>query len=251
MHELPVLEIGGFHIDLSTWIMIIVSSVIVFVIARLSVRKLSVDNPGKLQNMMEWVVEFVKGIIASAMDWKHGKPYINLALTLILFIFVSNLLGLPFAIVTEHTEELKIAGYTVVHQPEEGHPAHVVWWKSPTADLSVTMGLAVIIFVLTHYLGMRKNRKHYLKHYVEPYAVFFPLNLIKEISKPITLGMRLFANIFAGEILIATIVMAGLFGIPIMIAWQGFSIFVGAIQAFLFTMLSMVYIAQATVHEEH
>jgi F-type H+-transporting ATPase subunit a len=251
MHELPVLEIGGFNIDLSTWIMIIISSVIVFVIARLSVRNLSVTNPGKMQNFMEWVVEFVKGIIASAMDLKHGKPYINLALTLILFIFVSNLLGLPFAIVTEHTEELKFGDYTVVHQPEEGHPVHVVWWKSPTADLSVTMGLAVVVGFLIHYLGLTKNRKHYLKHYVEPYTVFLPLNLMKEIFKPITLGMRLFANIFAGEILIATIVMAGAFGLPIMIVWQGFSIFVGAIQAFLFTILSMVYIAQATVHEEH
>lgn len=252
MHELPVLEIHGFHIDLSTWIMVIISCLIVFVIARLAVANLSVTNPSKLQNFMEWVVEFVQGIVASAMDLKKGKPYIALALTLILFIFVSNLLGLPFAIVTEHSEPLKLFGYTVVSEEAfHGEHAHVVWWKSPTADLSVTFGLATIVFILTHYLGLKQNRKHYLKHYVEPFPIFLPLNIIKEVSKPATLGLRLFANIFAGEILIATIVMAGWFGIPIMMAWQGFSIFVGAIQAFLFTMLTMVYIAQATVHEEH
>ena len=252
MHELPVLQLGGLNIDLSTWIMIIVSSAIVFLLARLSVRNLSVDNPSRLQNMMEWVVEFVQGIVASAMPLKQGKPYITLALTLILFIFVSNLLGLPFAIVTEHHEEFKILGYTVVSEEQIGdHGAHVVWWKSPTADLSVTLALGAVVFCVIHYNGLKKNRKHYLKHYFEPYPVFLPLNIIEQLFKPITLGLRLFANIFAGEILIATIVMAGFFGIPILAAWQGFSIFVGALQAFLFTMLSMVYIAQATVHEEH
>jgi F-type H+-transporting ATPase subunit a len=100
-------------------------------------------------------------------------------------------------------------------------------------------------------LGLKTNRKHYLKHYFEPFWFFFPLNLIKEISKPLTLGLRLYANIFAGEVLIATILMAGVFGTPLLVAWQGFSIFVGAIQAFLFTILTMVYISQATVHEEN
>lgn len=251
MHEFPILEIGGFNIDLSTWIMLIVSCAIVFIVARLAVRNLSVESPGKLQNFMEWTTEFVQGIVASAMDLKKGKPFVALAMTLIMFIFISNLLGLPFAIVTEHKEPMTLFGYTVVSEEAfHGDYAHVVWWKSPTADVAVTFGLATIVFFMIHYLGLTRNRKHYLKHYVEPFSVFLPLNLIKEISKPATLGLRLFANIFAGEILIATIIMAGAFGIPLMIAWQGFSIFVGAIQAFLFTMLTMVYIAQASVHEE-
>jgi len=255
MHDFPVWQIEGFNIDISTFVMIIVSCIIVFVLARLCVRNLSVTNPTPLQNFLEWTVEFVQSIVASAMPLKKGKTLIALGMTLIMFIFISNLLGLPFALVTEHHKPLELLGYPVVSEQTIAkggdHGAHVVWWKSPTADPAVTFALAFVVFVVIHYLGLKKNTKYYLKHYFEPFPVFLPLNIIKEISKPATLGIRLFANIFAGELLIATIIMAGGFGIPIMIAWQGFSIFVGAIQAFLFTMLTMVYIAQATVHEDH
>lgn len=254
MHDFPVWEVAGLHIDLSTFGTIIVTCLIVFLLAKMATRNLSVDNPSKLQNFMEWVVEFVQGIVASAMDLKHGRPFISLGMTLILFIFVANMLGLPFSIAFIYDEPVDLFGYPLVTEEmiaHGDHGAHVVWWKSPTADLSVTFGLAFVVFILSNYLGLTRNRKHYLKHYVEPFSIFFPLNLIKEISKPITLGLRLYANIFAGEILISTIVMAGAFGLPLMIAWQGFSIFVGAIQAFLFTMLTMVYIAQASIHEEH
>src|SRR5690606_17607522 len=114
------------------------------------------------------------------------------------------------------------------------HGAEILWWKSPTADISVTLGLALVVFFLIHFLGLKLNTKHYLKHYMEPYAIFFPLNVLKEVMKPVTLAIRLYANIFAGEVMISTIIMAGVFGIPFLAAWQGFSIFIGAIQAFLF-----------------
>jgi F-type H+-transporting ATPase subunit a len=257
MHESPIIEVAGLKIDLSIVIMLLVTCAIVFVLARLAVRNLSVERPSKMQNFMEWVVEFVQGVVASAMPLSKGKPFIGLGMTLIMFIFIANLLGLPFAIITEHEQEVKLFGLTVlseerIHELEaDGKHAALLWWKSPTADLSVTLGLAAIVFVLIHYLGLTRNTKHYLKHYVEPHWLMFPLNLIKELFKPVTLGLRLYANIFAGEILIATIIMAGAFGIPLLVVWQGFSIFVGAIQAFLFTILTMVYISQATIHEDH
>ncbi|CAM3459081.1 F0F1 ATP synthase subunit A [Marinicrinis lubricantis] len=257
MHDLPIIKLGGIPVDLSSIIMITVTFIVVFVLCLLATRRLSVTAPSKLQNFMEWVVEFVQNIVASAMPLKKGRPFIGLGLTLILFIFVSNLLGLPFAIVTEHEEEFTLFGTTIFsaadvhHAHETGEHLALLWWKSPTADLSVTMGLAFIIFLMIHYFGVKNNRKHYLKHYVEPYPIFFPLNLIEQIARPVTLGVRLYANIYAGEILIATIVSAGWFGLPLMMAWQGFSLFVGGLQAFLFTMLAMVYISQATVHEEH
>lgn len=257
MHSSPLLEIGGLSIDLSTFFVIIVAAIITFIVARLGVRNLSVENPSKMQNFMEWLIEFVHNTIASTMPLKKAKAFVSLGLTLLMFIFISNLLGLPFAVVTGHTEPVEFMGMPVVSEAaiqegiEKGHEgAEVLWWKSPTADLSVTLGLALVVFVLVHYLGLTRNTKHYLKHYFEPYWFFFPLNLIKEIFKPITLALRLFANIFAGEILIATIIMAGAFGIPLLAVWQGFSIFIGAIQAFLFTILTMVYISQASVHEE-
>jgi F-type H+-transporting ATPase subunit a len=257
MHKFPVLEIGGLNIDIATFLAIIISCIIVFVLAKLSVRNLSVDNPSKLQNFMEWVVEFVHNLIASTMPLKQAKTYISLGMTLIMFIFVSNLLGLPFGIVTEHHEPLMIAGHNIVSEQtiqeavakgKEG--VEIAWWKSPTADLSVTSGLAIIVFFLVHFLGLTRNTKHYLKHYFQPFWFFFPFNLIETLAKPVTLALRLFANIFAGEVLIATILMLGIFGTPLLIAWQGFSIFVAAIQAFLFTILTMVYIAESTRHEE-
>lgn len=257
MHHAPIITIGGLDFDLSTIFVVLVSCILTFVIARLCVRNLSVENPSKLQNFLEWVAEFAHDTVASAMPLKKAKVFVSLAMTLIMFIFISNLLGLPFAVTSEVHEPVSIAGFEVVSQAElhsveaEGKHYELLWWKSPTADLSVTMGLAAIVFVLVHYLGVTRNTKHYLKHYFEPYPIFLPLNLIETLMRPVTLGIRLFANIYAGEILISTILMLGWVGIPFLAIWQGFSIFVGAIQAFLFTILTMVYISQAAVHEEH
>jgi len=253
MHEFPVLEVGGLHIDISTFLAITVSAIITFVLARLAVRNLSVENPSKLQNFLEWVVEFVQSTIASTMPLRRIKPFVALGMTLIMFIFISNLLGLPFGIVTETHQVNATLGVTQEMLDKHGGAVELAWWKSPTADLNVTAGLAVIVFLLVHFLGLRLNRKHYIKHYFQPYGIFFPLNIIETIAKPVTLALRLYANIFAGEVLIATILMLGVVGTPFMIVWQGFSIFVGAIQAFLFTILTMVYISQAAIHddEEH
>lgn len=259
MHEAPIINLAGLNIDLASFGMIIITSIIVLVIARLAVKNLSVTNPSRMQNFLEWVVEFVRGLVASTMDFKKGKKYVSLGLTLIMFIFIGNLLGLPFSIVTSHHEEMTVFGQTIITEADLAvqeaktghHEIEMLWWKSPTADVSVTLGLAIIVFFLTHFFGVTKNAKHYFKHYFQPYWFFFPLHIIEELSKPLTLGLRLFANIFAGEVLIATILMAGIAGLPLLAAWQGFSIFVGAIQAFLFTILTMVYIGQASVHEEN
>lgn len=277
MHHSPIIQIAGLNIDLSIVLMLLVTCTVCFVLAKLATRNLSVDNPGKLQNFMEWLVEFVQGLVTSTMDLKKGKVFISLGMTLMLFIFVANLLGLPFAVVTEHDKPASVFGYELYHTSadelekikekqeeknaakginEEVHP-HVglVWWKSPTADASVTMGLALMIFLLVHFLGATRNSKAYFKHYFEPYIFFLPLNLIKEASKLLTHGMRLFGNIFAGEVLISTLIGAGIFGIPALAVWQGFSLFVGAMQAFVFTILTMVYLSQALEnhheHEEH
>ncbi|WP_019535636.1 F0F1 ATP synthase subunit A [Paenibacillus ginsengihumi] len=254
MHIFPIFELGGLKFDLSSIIAILVSCVIVFILARLAVRNLSVENPSKLQNFFEWVIEFVHNTIASTMPLHRAKHFVVLGTSLITFIFISNLLGLPFGIVFNASEEVRLFGLTIISQETidaHGGHAHVAFWKSPTADIAVTAGLAIVVFLLTHILGLIMNTKHYLKHYFEPFWFFLPLNLLKEVAKPLTLALRLYANIFAGEVLIATILMLGWVGIPLLAVWQGFSIFVGAIQAFLFTILTMVYIGQATVHEEH
>ncbi len=247
-HIAPIVHIRGIPFDLAAIFMIIITSALVMILASLSVRKLSVDKPGKLQNFMEWVVDFVSNIIGMATDFKKGKVYIGLGLTLITYIFIGNLLGLPFGIVTEAHGQATIFGLDLdMKGHEEGHFA---WWKSPTADAAVTLALALTVIGLSHVQGLRHNRKHYLKHYFQPWPVFFPINLIETLAKPLTLGLRLFGNIFAGEVMIGVILKLGIAGLPALIVWQGFSTFVGAIQAFVFTMLTMVYIGQASIHEE-
>ncbi|WP_059050062.1 F0F1 ATP synthase subunit A [Paenibacillus senegalimassiliensis] len=252
MHDAPIINLGGFNLDLSAVLMLLVTMGIVFLVCRLAVANVSVENPTKMQNFMEWVVEFVQGIIGGTMDLKKGKPYVSLGLTLILFIFVSNLLGLPMGFITEAHKPEMIFGHVIeaTRTLSNGAHAEILWWKSPTADISVTAGLALVVFILMNYLGLRNNRKHYLKHYIEPFPIFLPLNIIENLAKPIALAIRLFANIFAGEVLITVILKMGYYGIPFMGIWQGFSVFVGALQAYIFTILTMVYISQTTIHEE-
>ncbi|CAI6081911.1 ATP synthase subunit a [Cohnella sp. JJ-181] len=248
-HLAPIVILGGVKFDLAAIIMVIVTSIVAFALARLSVRNLSVDNPGKLQNFMEWVVEFVSNIIGMATDFKRGRVYLSLGLTLIIYIFIGNMLGLPFNIITEaHHGHATFLGMDLFMDGEE--EAHFAWWKSPTADAAMTMALALTVIAISHIQGFRHNRKHYLKHYFEPWPFFLPINLIETVAKPLTLGLRLFGNIYAGEVMIGVILGMGWVGIPALLVWQGFSIFVGAIQAFVFTMLTMVYIGQASIHEE-
>lgn len=249
-HVIPAVHIWGIEFDLAAIIMILISSTIVYVIAMLAVRNASVENPTPMQNFLEWVIEFVINIIGSTMDIKKGRTYLTLGIALIMYIFVSNMLGLPLNFITTVDADSTIFGLKFI-LPEGAEHAHVAWWKSPTADVAITSALMAIVIVLTHIEGLRRNRKHYLKHYIEPYVAFLPLNLIKEVSKPLSLSLRLYGNIFAGEVMIAVIMGLGWVGIPALIVWQGFSLFVGAIQSFVFVMLMMVYMSQSIIHEDH
>ncbi|MDF1508208.1 F0F1 ATP synthase subunit A [Robertmurraya sp. DFI.2.37] len=233
-HESPMIKIMGLWFNLSNILMITVASIIVLIIAVVCTRNLSMKPTGK-QNFMEWVMDFVRNIINSSMDWKTGGRFHVLGVTLIMFIFVSNMLGLPFAIVVDHT----------------------LWWKSPTADPVVTLTLAAMVVALSHYYGIKlKGAKEYGRSYFQPVGFIFPLKIIEEFSNTLTLGLRLYGNIYAGEILLS--LLAGLatssfIGVlaaaPLTIVWQGFSVFIGSIQAFIFTLLSMVYISHKVSHD--
>jgi F-type H+-transporting ATPase subunit a len=225
----------GLWFNLSNVMMLLVAALIVFLIAFFATRKLSLKPTG-MQNFMEWVMDFVKGLIKSNMDWKDGGRFHVLGITLIMFIFVSNMLGLPFSIIVYGE----------------------VWWKSPTADPTVTMTLAATVIILSHFYGIRlKGLGEYSKGYLRPMPFLFPLKIIEEFANTLTLGLRLYGNIYAGEILLS--LLAGLGGasaigfaasIVPMMAWQGFSIFIGAIQAFIFVMLTMVYLSHK-VSDDH
>ena len=233
-HTAPELDVDlGFMtltFNLSTVMMLLITAIVVFLIAFISTRKLALKPTG-MQNFMEWIMDFVKGIIQSNMDWKTGGRFHVLGITLIMFIAVANLLGLPFG-------GMAINGD--------------LWWKSPTADPTVTMTLAAMVLLLTHFYGIKmRGTGNYVKStYFQPMSFMFPLKIVEEFANTLTLGLRLYGNIYAGEILIALIASLAASGavgfvgaIVPMMAWQGFSIFIGLIQAFIFTMLTMVYMS--------
>ncbi|MBB6283090.1 F0F1 ATP synthase subunit A [Geobacillus subterraneus] len=234
-HGALIVEFLGLTFNLSNVLMITVTSLIVFIIALAATRSLQL-RPKGMQNFIEWVFDFVKGIINSAMDWQTGGRFLTLGVTLIMYIFVANMLGLPFSV----------------------HVNGQLWWKSPTADATITLTLAVMVVGLTHYYGIKmKGVSGYLREYTRPMAFLFPLKIIEEFANTLTLGLRLFGNIYAGEILLALLaglgtnhgVLGAIGGALPMMAWQGFSIFVGCIQAFIFTMLTMVYMAHKVSHD--
>lgn len=234
-HGAPLWEFMGLTFNLANVLMITVASLIVFIIALVSTRRLTMKPTG-MQNFFEWVMDFVKGIIKSNMDWKTGGAFHVLGITVIMYIFVSNMLGLPFSVVIKGD----------------------LWWKSPTADPTVALTLAVMIVGLTHFYGVRqKGFGGYLKGFKEPFAFMVPFKIIEEFSNTLTLGLRLYGNIYAGEILLSLLAgglamsgPGGLVGAIIpTLAWQGFSVFVGSIQAFIFTMLTMVYMAHKVSHD--
>ncbi len=227
-HEAPIVKFLGLYFNLANILTITVASVIVLLIAILSTRKLAMKPTG-IQNFMEWVMDFVKNIINSTMDWKDGGRFHVLGITIIMYIFVANMLGLPFSVVVDG----------------------VLWWKSPTADPAVTLTLATLVVGLSHYYGVKmKGAKAYGKEFFKPFWFMFPIKVIEEFANTLTLGLRLYGNIYAGEILLgllaaglATGVGGTIAAIIPMLAWQGFSVFIGAIQSFIFCMLTMVYLA--------
>lgn len=227
-HEAPIKEFLGLNFNLANLLMITVASAIVFLIAIISTRKLAMKPTG-MQNFFEWIMDFVKNIIDSTMDWKTGGRFHVLGITIMMYVFVSNMLGLPFSVVYDGQ----------------------LWWKSPTADPVVALTLATMVVGLSHYYGVKmRGTAAYGKEFLKPFAFMFPIKIIEEFANTLTLGLRLYGNIYAGEILLgllagslATGVGGHLAAVVPMLAWQGFSVFVGAIQAFIFTMLTMVYLS--------
>lgn len=232
------LELFGMSFGLNVLLSLIATVAIVSLLGWWMTRKLSVTEPSKAQLFGEYLVDFVGNIVRDQIGHDTKNLYIGLSLALFLFIFVANMLGLPFLV--------------------EHH--HISYWKSPTAELAVTLGMAVLMNIVSHILGMRAKGvgKYWVETYLKPSPVLLPVKVAEELINMLTLAMRLFGNIFAGEILLVLIAQLGnsfgvatwLVGIPLQIIWQGFSLFIGAIQAYVFVTLSMVYLSEKVTHEE-
>lgn len=217
----------GLTIDIDTVISTLVAGAIVLALGFYLRARATAGVPDKFQLAFEAVVRGVDNQVESSMG-DAGKPIVPLAFTLFVFILVANWL------------ELIPTGHTPQYLP------------APAGDVNFTAALAVFVIVLMHATWIRRQGlRSYLRHYVKPFKALLPINVIEELVKPVTLALRLFGNIFSGGLLL--VIIAGLLNpkwiapIPILdVVWKLFDgLFVGPIQAFIFSLLTVLYFQSA------
>ncbi len=195
--------------------MLLVSILIIIlaVIARIKINKVNAsDTPGVFQNIVEIVVEMLGTMVEGVMG-KNANRFVNYLSTLFVFLIVSNLAGL-FGL------------------------------RPPTADYGVTLTLGLITFILIQFNSIRKNGIKHFTALFQPIWFLFPINLIGEVAVPISLSLRLFGNIMSGTVLMGLIydlLNPYTVGYPAVLHAY-FDIFSGCIQAYVFCMLTMVFV---------
>ena len=170
MHEIGVREVvtfAGMQFNIQTLEMTWLAMAIVILIAFLATRSLKLV-PSGWQNVIEMVIVWLNEQIGVTLG-SRGQLVAPFLITLFLFLLISNWIGL------------------------------IPTLASPTNDLNTTLGLALLVIVMLHVLGLYYKGFNYIKHFFQPVAPFVIINLIEEIAKPITLAFRLFGNILAGE----------------------------------------------------
>lgn len=194
--------------------------------------------PSRVQSLLEFPIEFLAGIVRaqSGSRWRAILPPV---LTIFLLVLVANYVGL-----------LPGVGTIGVHVVEDGHEAVAPIIRPASADLNFTLALALIAFVLFVSWGIRANGvRGYLKEtfvanppYMTP--LMTPIHIVSELSRIISLSMRLFGNVFAGEILLAVMLALTVAIVPV--AFLGLEMIFGAVQALVFALLTLTYITLAT-----
>lgn len=232
--QVPVL--GAIHADtiMTTWLVMILA------LAFFGWIGASYRSPyrTKRQTVIEGVVNYIADLARGTLGEK-AEPYIPFFIALFVFIFLLNQFGIfPF----------KVLG--------------LPFGGSPTADINTTLPLALLVFFLTWAAGIRQNGIKHFAHVAKPFWWLTPINVLEEIARPATLAARLFFNIFVGELLFIIIssiinakVMIGAFNLSLAVTVvpfliQFFNFFVGTVQAFVFTLLAIVYLSLATA-EDH
>jgi F-type H+-transporting ATPase subunit a len=183
--------------------------------------RLSMDRPGKLQHCFEVIYTFLRGQ-ADDVVGHHGRKYLHLFATIFIFILFGNLIGII--------------------------PA----FESPTMSPPVPLGCALVSFAYYNLMGVRENGVgRYLAHFAGPIKLMAPLmvpiEMISHLGRLLSLTVRLYANMFAGEQV--TLVFLSLVPLVVPVAFMGLHVFVSFLQAFVFSLLTMIYVSQATEHE--
>ncbi len=197
-------------------LLIVVLALIGIAFAVSRIMKKATEVPGGFQNVAELIVEMLDGVVKGGMG-KNAYKFMNYIGTVFIFILICNISGL-FGL------------------------------RPPTADYGVTLPLGLITFVLIHFNKFKYQKvSGVLKGLCDPWPIWAPINIIGDIAVPISLSLRLFANVLSG-----TVMMALVYGLLSIIAlgWPAvlhvyFDLFSGAIQTYVFCMLTMTYISDA------
>ena len=237
MEKSFVFKFMGLNFDLSGIIGSTLMALAVLFICIWLARKVEM-KPNKRQNVFEYLLDFTNGIVKDNVSDVDAQKHLSLyALVLFLFIWFMNQLGMFM--------EVKVDDWVFI--------------KSPTADPVATMSFAMMTLLLSFTFGVQRfGVGGYLKNYTQPVGFMLPINIIEEFTNFLTLSLRLYGNIYAGEVLLTLIgndlAHAGgpftlILAAPLAMIWQGFSVFIGSIQAYVFVTLSMVYIGKKVTTE--
>lgn len=205
-------------------IMALLLTALVAILFPLAARRFDRSRPGGVQNFLEMLVSFLRGLVGETIGGDQVRGYLPIIGALFVFIAMGNLFGVFFFL-----------------QP-------------PTGSLSATVALAVVSFLYFNFEGIRKHGLGgYLKHFMGPLIwiapLFFVIEIIGTFARVLSLSLRLFMNIFGEHT--TTNVFASL--VPIVVPWpmMALGIFTALLQAYVFALLSAVYVAMAVAHEEH
>jgi F-type H+-transporting ATPase subunit a len=188
--------------------------------------------PTGIQNLMEYILEFLRDLTRSQLGEKEYRPWLPFVGTLFLFIFVSNWSGalIPWKLIEIPDSEL----------------------AAPTNDINTTVALALLVSLAYFYAGFKKKGLGYFANYVQPIPIILPIKILEDFTKPLSLSFRLFGNILADELVVAVLVFLVPLFIPLPLMALG--LFTSAIQALVFATLAAAYIHEAIEshgEEEH
>ena len=233
-------QMGFWAINADTMLISMILGVLFMAFYYLVSRKVTSGVPGGLQNFVEMIVEFVIESVDGAFHAKN-KFVAPLALTTFSWIFLMNAMDLV------PVDWIPLFAQTVAGD------SHLYFKAVPTTDINITLGFATAVFIMVIYYSLKVKgplgfANDFLMH---PFPKWYlaPLNLLLELpgffAKPVSLALRLYGNMFAGEVIFLVIALLGWYQLPLHFAWAVFHILVITLQAYLFMMLTIVYLNQA------
>lgn len=235
-----IFHVGGFEVR-NTMITAVMTLCVWLVVGLLVRKKKYALVPGGIQNFVEVVIEglynFFNGIVG---DEKKTRKFFPIVATIFLFVILSNWMGL-----------LPGFGSIGLREMEEGHEIFVPIFRSTFADVNMTFALALVSMTAVQIFGfsMLGFKKYAGKFFINPFKNFVGsfvgiLELMSEFSKMISFSFRLFGNVFAGEVLLLVISFLAPYIMPL--PFYGLELFVGFIQALVFSFLTLIFLQMAT-----